>query len=224
MSCYSPSPFEEPIAWCCICDKPVALEISKTNEDGEAVHEECYVDSLMVRSQSAYGASLRKPATEPYLEKWCSSALVSGMPTVLATPACRRVPSWAPDVAAVAILMLVAWFVYGDRGAATMVGLGLSNASTEPQAALLPAKPKAAEPGFKRVRVSPSETDYIAEDVTIRHFMRDPETRTINVGYKQVNLGDDVTVRYFASTFSQPGNGSVPARPIANGGVVPAQR
>jgi hypothetical protein len=28
---------------CCICSKPVALEVSKTDERGNAVHEECYV-------------------------------------------------------------------------------------------------------------------------------------------------------------------------------------
>jgi hypothetical protein len=28
---------------CCICAKPVALEVSKTDERGHAVHEECYV-------------------------------------------------------------------------------------------------------------------------------------------------------------------------------------
>lgn len=28
---------------CCICGNPVALEMSKTDEQGVAVHEECYV-------------------------------------------------------------------------------------------------------------------------------------------------------------------------------------
>jgi hypothetical protein len=28
---------------CCICAEAISLEVSKTNERGEAVHEECYV-------------------------------------------------------------------------------------------------------------------------------------------------------------------------------------
>jgi hypothetical protein len=31
---------------CCICAEPVALEISKTDERGKAVHEECYVRKI----------------------------------------------------------------------------------------------------------------------------------------------------------------------------------
>jgi len=31
---------------CAICDKPVELETSKTDEQGRAVHEECYVADL----------------------------------------------------------------------------------------------------------------------------------------------------------------------------------
>jgi hypothetical protein len=31
---------------CSICGKPVELEISKTDDDGQAVHEECYAASL----------------------------------------------------------------------------------------------------------------------------------------------------------------------------------
>jgi hypothetical protein len=30
-------------ALCSICDKPIVLETAKTDEYGDAVHEECYV-------------------------------------------------------------------------------------------------------------------------------------------------------------------------------------
>ena len=33
----------EPEINCSICNKPVALEIAKTDEGGHAVHEECYL-------------------------------------------------------------------------------------------------------------------------------------------------------------------------------------
>jgi hypothetical protein len=51
---------------------------------------------------------------------------------------------------------------------------------------------------FRRVRVGPNEIDYIAEDVTIRHFVTKAAPPRPRTGYKQVDIGSDVTVRYFA--------------------------
>jgi hypothetical protein len=31
---------------CVICNKPVSLEVAKTNHSGHAVHEECYARTL----------------------------------------------------------------------------------------------------------------------------------------------------------------------------------
>jgi hypothetical protein len=58
---------------------------------------------------------------------------------------------------------------------------------------------------FRRIRIGPDEVDYIAGDVTIRHFTNRiamPQTRSYA---KEVNFGQDVTVRYFADkpTLSQ---------------------
>ena len=50
-------------------------------------------------------------------------------------------------------------------------------------------------PEFRRVWVSRNEIDYIAQDVTIRRF--GPNALSRLLGYDQVNIGDDVTVRYF---------------------------
>jgi hypothetical protein len=65
--------------------------------------------------------------------------------------------------------------------------------------------------GFKRVRVGPDEVDYIADDVTIRKFEPiHPKPQVRNTG-KEVNFGDDVTVRYFAKSpavASQSSSGS----------------
>jgi hypothetical protein len=36
---------------CRICGKPVAVETAKTDSDGQAVHEECYLISVRRRSQ-----------------------------------------------------------------------------------------------------------------------------------------------------------------------------
>ena len=40
--------------------------------------------------------------------------------------------------------------------------------------------------------------DYVAEDVTVRRFGPNAGSRRL-LGVKQVNIGDDVTVRYFES-------------------------
>jgi hypothetical protein len=73
--------------------------------------------------------------------------------------------------------------------------------------------------GFKRVRVGPEEVDYMAEDVTIRTFQTRPEEGQIpRSAHHQISFGDDVTVRYFASTptleSGQPGGSDT--QPPAN--------
>jgi hypothetical protein len=46
-----PEPISSPL--CVICHNPVELEISKTDENGHAVHESCYV--LKLRQRQATG-------------------------------------------------------------------------------------------------------------------------------------------------------------------------
>jgi hypothetical protein len=50
---------------------------------------------------------------------------------------------------------------------------------------------------FKRVWAGKDEIDYIADDVTIRHFRPLPTPKKGAIWSKQVNIGNDVTVRYF---------------------------
>jgi hypothetical protein len=57
----------------------------------------------------------------------------------------------------------------------------------------------APSPAFRRVRVGPDEVDYVAEDVTVRHFTSTLERPQAQREYKEVHLGSDVTIRYFAS-------------------------
>jgi hypothetical protein len=54
-------------------------------------------------------------------------------------------------------------------------------------------------PAFRRIRGRPNEIDYIAEDVTIRHFTAKPPLPRVRSGHKEFHIGEDVTVRYFAS-------------------------
>ena len=39
-------------ARCRLCDKPLALEACKTDESGQAVHEECYLLKIRLREAS----------------------------------------------------------------------------------------------------------------------------------------------------------------------------
>ncbi len=57
---------------------------------------------------------------------------------------------------------------------------------------------KRALPAFRRVEVGPNEVDYVAEDVTVRIFAPPPKARSVQRGNNQVDVGDDVTVHYFA--------------------------
>jgi hypothetical protein len=57
--------------------------------------------------------------------------------------------------------------------------------------------------GFQRVRVAPNEVDYIAEDVTMRIFTPRPKPQPVRRWTKQVDIGDDVTIRYFADKASK---------------------
>jgi hypothetical protein len=53
---------------------------------------------------------------------------------------------------------------------------------------------------FRRVRIGSNEVDYVAEDVTIRHFKTAPVKPETLHSEKELSFGDDVTVRYFAYT------------------------
>jgi hypothetical protein len=137
----------------------------------------------------------------------------------------RRVPRyklrWSVAVTAVvtALVTVACWIAY-DRGTASPVGtssLQISHAARQ-QIPFVAAKPspshsaskaqpaaggtgkaKAPNSAFKRAQVGPTEIDYIAEDVTIRRFTPKPPPPRVRDRYKEVHIGADVTVRYFAS-------------------------
>jgi hypothetical protein len=137
----------------------------------------------------------------------------------------KRVPlpklRWNVAVTGVVTALTIAacWLAY-DRRPASPTGtpsLQRSNA-TQQQMPFIPArqapsngasKAQTARGGeavanspssaFKRVRVGLNEIDYIAEDVTIRHFTTKPALPRVRVGYKEVHIGEDVTVRSFVS-------------------------
>ena len=125
------------------------------------------------------------------------------------------------NVAAVALILALAMIAAIARHSSTTPPVSASSPTSEPAAAL-PALSPAEQPivqaasskavvvghvhdadapssSFKRVWVRKDEVDYIANDVTIRHFRPQPAPTKTRAWKKQVNIGEDVTVRYFNS-------------------------
>jgi hypothetical protein len=204
-----PYPFEPPLVWCCICRQPVALEISKANEHGEAVHEECYVKAVAVNGQPV-DIVLRTKSTSQV------DSLCFDKATVFTTRVrhdSRHMPGWSTDAAAVIILAIIAWFTYSGHGPAA--ALKTASAFEESEVASVTAKARPAEAAFRRIRVGRNEIDDVREDVTIRHFTNEPQTAGTQVDYNEVKLGDDVTVRYFASD-PRPFSGLGPSKKLTS--------
>jgi hypothetical protein len=42
---------------CAFCDSPVSIETAKTNECGQLVHEDCYVESLQMNGDPSANAA-----------------------------------------------------------------------------------------------------------------------------------------------------------------------
>jgi len=54
------------VIFCCICAAPILLETSKTDERGEAVHEECYVRKTIRRFRTAVAVRSRQELAQFY--------------------------------------------------------------------------------------------------------------------------------------------------------------
>ena len=137
----------------------------------------------------------------------------------------RRLPRWSLAVTAVVTALVIAacWIAYDPHPASPVGTSSLQRPhTTRQQIPFVAAKPspsysasrvqtatggigKAKTPSsaFERVEVGPNEVDYIAEDVTIRHFTTKPALPRVRGGYNEVHIGEDVTVHYFASKLSQ---------------------
>jgi hypothetical protein len=143
---------------CGICNDPVPLETSKTDEYGQAVHEECYVLNLSLRAMLLNdGASVPGPANRHATYQPCEATRaedrdspISWQPAVLATMLMQRAKHaswhkqpWGVDLAAVVtVLVLTCWIAYSDRHSASFLGsleVQRSVASDE-QVPLPPAK------------------------------------------------------------------------------------
>jgi hypothetical protein len=117
----------------------------------------------------------------------------------------QRVP-----ITMVTTALLIAGWTYRHFSASSgaMLRSHASAHDTVPSASNpLPATPSSIQPAsatharvsaFRRVWVAPNEIDYIAEDVTIRILRPIPKSRSVRRRNKPVNIGDEVTIHYFA--------------------------
>ena len=121
------------------------------------------------------------------------------------------------NVAAVSVVLVLAIMAAIARHQSTMLPVADSSSSgrsaVPPQAVSAVNQPIVAPPSpkpnasprdagaptssFKRVWAGKDEVDYISDDVTIRHFRPLPTPKKSSLGSRQVNIGKDVTVRYF---------------------------
>jgi anti-sigma regulatory factor (Ser/Thr protein kinase) len=192
----------QPLPACCICNSPVLLETSKTDEYGQAILEECCV--LKLHSVAEFpndGASIAACANEDAIYQPRQATMPKDRPkqpdtlaTLLMKPPWKRVPwhkrLWKGDLAAVVtVLALACWVAYGDRYPLLLLGPSVlqSMATIEEQVRLPPAKTVPAENRRK------SQAMPIA--------VGDERTATPLHGAvrmtKVVHIGEDVTVRYF---------------------------
>ena len=159
------------------------------------------VPSVEYAVATAESSLHRVPAPKKTIAHWRNRGFLGGLGRSLA------------PVLVVLFLMLEVWITVSHRrvssrggwaGETTKETLPVSSVSSAPTRASgnAEAQPenkrvemKAAT--FKRIVVGPHEIDYVADDVTIRHFDSKPGPPQLRTVEKELPIGEDVTVRYF---------------------------
>jgi len=199
---------------------PPPTVLPSTEQTASQTQRFCANDTLSwkpsIAQVSGSAAQVRRKVPVP-----CPPAKVG---TAVTQPL-RRAPLDDQQLKAAAAVVLIAlglatWIAFGVRRALTIqdsalrrptvVGQHVLQSTAKPSQASRAPRPhnaaggtesaKAARSAFKRVRVGSNEVDYIAEDVTIRRFMTKAAPPHVRGANKQFDIGDDVTVRYFAQT------------------------
>jgi hypothetical protein len=136
----------------------------------------------------------------------------------------------------IAAIAISGWFAYNSRPASPAARFAQRGSNTAQQAPVRavsdplavngsplptmvsrPTPNGAPIPAFKRIKRTQNEIDYIAEDVTIRHFLPKPSTQLL--ADRQLTIGQDVTVRYFAYDSEIGSKSKRPARQSADSSV-----
>jgi len=209
---------------CCICNDPVPLETSKTDEYGQALHEECYVLKLGLKdkwyvlklwlnadclSHGGTNAGPRQTGTQSATfprRRWQTSASRQFQRArrgcdVLIQKA-RRVSShrwpWNLELAAmVTFLLLTCWFAYRDRRPASSLGLLGRQTSNAVDTHLPLPLPMPAKGSSTLLTVSGSQEQ--ADTASLPQQAGSAENEVIHIG-------DDVTVRYFTTRGASSGS------------------
>ena len=211
---------------CRICNDPVLLETSKTDEHGQAVHEQCYVLS---RSRKAGflndGGSVPGPADRYATYRPWEATMAEDrdspifrQPAGLATMPLQQAKHvswhrqpWVVDLAAVVtVLVLTCWIAYSDRHPASFLGsLEVQRSvAVDEQVRLPPAKGSFKLPALpvpvEEATTSPLFQEAgVAENEVVRigedvtvRYFHTPHPVPVEQ-YQVVHIGEDVTVRYF---------------------------
>ncbi|HKN15504.1 MAG TPA: sensor histidine kinase [Candidatus Sulfotelmatobacter sp.] len=194
---------------CCICNSPVPLETSNTDENGQAVHEECYVLKVCAATELlADRASISGSANRPSIIQPCEAKMPAGWESLkpptppdplqaVLMPQAKRFPrhrrSWNLDAAAFAIVLVSScWIAYSGRHTASSAGsFEMRRASAVDEQVSLPAaNTMLAEykPTVQTVAI-PAEEAKTAK----------PHRRAWLAEQEVVHIGEDVTVRYFTA-------------------------
>lgn len=212
---------------CCICNDPVSLETSKTDEFGQALHEECYVLKLCSKEEW-YILKLRLKAD--FLNHGGTNAGPSQTGTQSATftrrrwqksasrqyqkarRACailiqraRRVSwhtwPWSLELAAVVtVLLFTCWFAYRDGHPASFLGsLGRQSSNAVEQQIPLPLAMAMSAKGSSTLRTVLGSEEQ-ADTASLLQQVGSAENEV-------VHIGDDVTVRYFTTRSAPSGSG-----------------
>lgn len=193
-------------------------ESSRTHETGKQVEtairlarEAC---ELWVRDTWTAVAAAVTPTVIPRLQK---AAVIAGHVKRAVVADLQRNVAAASIVAA---LVIATWAAYAHRAETSLAGTAIMksnggpvgpsrtkpSASRSSDAALATGATRRTTgsiSGFHRKRVGPNEVDYFANDVTMRVFTPKNRAQLTPHWSREVIIGDDVTVRYFASRPAQ---------------------
>ena len=104
----------------------------------------------------------------------------------------------------VTAIVIACWVTSADRHPVpSSAAPALQKSNTQDQEPLVVATPVASSISKPRTILHPvgsgeNEVDYISDDVTVRYFGSSPTPQRARAGYRQVDIGKDVTIRYFA--------------------------
>lgn len=214
------SPEPQRLPRCCICNAPVLLETSKTDEYGQALHEECYVLKLCVKEEWVVLKLWLKADFLNNAGPYAGPGQTGRRSATLAKRGSWHKRPWNVGLAAVVtVLLFTCWMVYGDRHPASFLGsFGLQRSNALEAQVIVPAKavvtrgrskplpmPVSAERAdaanlLKQVRDGEFEIVHIGDDVTVRYLATKPTGTTPGSEVAIRSIGDDVTVRYFTPT------------------------